>query len=460
MCGLVGIAGEVGYKEEKMFADLLMLDTVRGTHSTGVAAISSAGNGYNLHVEKKAVSGPEFVGTAGFSAIKARVNRILMGHNRFATKGAINDDNAHPFEFDKLVGAHNGSLTYYTNMFEHEKYSVDSQALYSDINHNGIDTTWGKMSGAAALTWVDTENLQINFLRNKERPLFYCFGNKGRTLIWASEPWMIMVAAMRQGVDIEEKCHDTLINTLYTFEVPLTADKKEKVALKKREVKPYVRPAYSGGWNDYSSTYVNRGKTFLDKEKATYGDTLFFTVDTIKDYQSSAGFEQADVKGKTIAGTPIQILHLDADKNDGLLLEMWEQDDAVFRGRVSYADERGIVLSAYAIESCGYTLADLADSDTLDEGVEALGKENHQPKKEESVKEETEKPSNEDTPRLNKIRYQIGCSYCRKMVNSYYHGQDQYGISVCCEECWDTSMAHLSVQQRTVIKNGAFQRTH
>lgn len=453
MCGLVGIAGEVGYKEEKMFADLLMLDTVRGTHSTGVAAISSAGNGYNLHVEKKAVSGPEFVSTPAFSSIKARVNRILMGHNRFATKGEINDDNAHPFEFEKLVGAHNGSLTYFSNMFEHEKYTVDSQALYSDINENGIDTTWGKMNGAAALTWIETDTLHINFLRNKERPLFYCYGNKGRTLIWASEPWMIMVAAMRQGVDVEEKCHDVTINTLYTFEVPLTADKKEKVALKRREVKPYVRPVYSGGWSTYSTeTYVNRGKQFLDKEKATYGDTLFFTVDTIKDYDSN-GYEQADVVGKTVAGTPIRVLHLDSNKNDALLLEMWEKDDAVFSGRVSYADERGIVLSAYGIAPCGYTLADLADSDTLDEGVEALGQENHKPKKEESVKEETEKPV------IKRISYKIGCSYCRKMVSAYYCDKE-LGISVCCEECWDTSMAHLTVQQRTAVGNGAFQRTH
>lgn len=459
MCGLVGIAGEVGYKEEKMFADLLMLDTVRGKHSTGVASISSFGNGYNLHVTKKAVSGPDFVESAGFKAITSRVNRILMGHNRFATKGAINDENAHPFEFSKLVGAHNGSLTYYTNMFEHEKYSVDSQALYSDINENGVDTTWGKMNGAAALTWIDTENLHINFLRNKERPLFYCYGNKGRTLIWASEPWMIMVAAMRQGVEVEEKCHEVTINTLYTFEVPLTADKKEKVALKRREVKPYVRPVYSGGWNGYSENdYRSKGKEFLEKEQATYGDTLYFTVDTIKDYTSSAGFEQADIIGKTLSGTPIRITHMDSDKNDALLLEMWETDDAVFRGRVSYADERGIALSAYAVESCGYTVADLAGDDTLDEGVEALGQGNHEPKKEESVKEETEKPAG-DKPNISRISYKISCSYCRKMVSEYYCDKAK-GVSVCCTDCWDNSMVHLTVQQRTQVGQGAFQSKH
>ena len=94
-------------------------------------------------------------------------------------------ENAHPFEFSHIIGAHNGSLNSQYNLFEQDKYDVDSQAAFSELNQNGVTSLWGKLNGAADLTWIDKRDNTVHFLRNKERPLWFATANKGRTLIWA-----------------------------------------------------------------------------------------------------------------------------------------------------------------------------------------------------------------------------------------------------------------------------------
>jgi hypothetical protein len=60
---------------------------------------------------------------------------ILIGHTRFATTGACTTDNAHPFPFDTLVGAHNGTLSNHDEL--NRKYGrhfpVDSMHIFKHI---------------------------------------------------------------------------------------------------------------------------------------------------------------------------------------------------------------------------------------------------------------------------------------------------------------------------------------
>ena len=44
MCGLVGMAGDILQKHEEMFKEMLIYDSIRGFHSTGVAFIGGGGN--------------------------------------------------------------------------------------------------------------------------------------------------------------------------------------------------------------------------------------------------------------------------------------------------------------------------------------------------------------------------------------------------------------------------------
>jgi len=188
MCGLVGVAGEIGHTEDKVFRDLLIIDSIRGPHSTGALFVSKAG-----HPTLIKTAGDPFVllENTRFATQMRYANRVLLGHNRYATKGAVNKANAHPFEFDTLIGAHNGTLTGQYLLDDHKDFAVDSENLYYHMDKHGVQATAPKLMGAYALTWYDKNESSVNFLRNFERPLYYTFATSNKTMFWASEPWML-----------------------------------------------------------------------------------------------------------------------------------------------------------------------------------------------------------------------------------------------------------------------------
>jgi glucosamine 6-phosphate synthetase-like amidotransferase/phosphosugar isomerase protein len=140
MCGLVGVIGDLSLEDKKAFDIMLKLDTVRGKHSTGVArvpwvkrdkveVVKGIGSPYHLIDNKpneyyndySADPGPYIQG-----------NYIaLMGHNRWATVGSVNEENAHPFEAGKIVGCQNGTLpqSAIRKLDDHEYYDTDTEAL-------------------------------------------------------------------------------------------------------------------------------------------------------------------------------------------------------------------------------------------------------------------------------------------------------------------------------------------
>lgn len=202
MCGHVGIAGFITAKEEKAFRDLLVFDSIRGEHSTGVASVQAS----DTEVVKVLGDPFELFNSAKYTRMMTRIHRVLIGHNRFATQGAINKRNAHPFEVGDLIGAHNGTLTNKHSLFEAYKYAVDSEAIYAHIHAKGLRDAVNVMQGAWALVWWNSIDETINFLRNKERPLFLARSKSmvQDTLFWASEKWMLEVALSRNGIEFED----------------------------------------------------------------------------------------------------------------------------------------------------------------------------------------------------------------------------------------------------------------
>jgi hypothetical protein len=193
MCGIVGIVQiENNGLSEKMydiFTQMLIANSVRGVHGTGVFKVSAedglahtikvGGNPFNL-IQTKDYA--DFIETS----FKDH-SRILIGHNRFATVGEKSTKNAHPFVCGNITMVHNGTLKEGSTKIDLEKYDVDSEALCAAINEQGIDEAMSKTHGAWTIVYYDKLDRTLNILRNSERPLFYYRDDLWSRMFIASE---------------------------------------------------------------------------------------------------------------------------------------------------------------------------------------------------------------------------------------------------------------------------------
>ena len=203
MCGLVGVAGDLEFKDESLLKRLLVFDYFRGTDSTGVAWLRNSGEADILKLASHPV---DLFGMKRFDVgINGAQSQVFLGHNRAATIGKENGLNAHPFQFGDIVGAHNGTLHQSDwNELDKETNSttdVDSAAIFNAINEIGVKDTIEMIQegntaqkGAWALTWFDTHEKKLFFLKNQHRPLWYAYNKELTKIIWASESWMIQAA--------------------------------------------------------------------------------------------------------------------------------------------------------------------------------------------------------------------------------------------------------------------------
>lgn len=270
MCGIVGVAsnGPMTGQMKDFFQSLLFHGVVRGHHATGVAAIDTLDR--SLVVEKKAVASPEFLEEGemmdNLFNIKHNFN-IYIGHNRWATSGAKDDDkNAHPFIHGDIVGVHNGSLRNQTLLDDHKSFVVDSDNLFHQLNKTGLDDTLSKADGAFALVWYDKSDNTLNFIRNDERPLCVAKLDNG-CWVWASERGMLTWLVHRHKTlkfAMEENLEDPKVKTpmIYNLEkglhmaVPFKdkARQMDKLAIRKK-----VLPSFPSTYSDYyGSGYSTR----------------------------------------------------------------------------------------------------------------------------------------------------------------------------------------------------------
>jgi len=232
MCGIVGVAGALTSSHDDVLKSLLILDTIRGVDSTGIAAID---RNEDVRVVKTVGHSFDLMGMKMFDSAIGKLNRAIIGHNRFATTGKVNRASAHPFEFSNIVGVHNGTLWNKHKLLDHAFFTVDSENLYHHMNEKGLDDLLNHLDGAWSLVWWDKNDETLNFLRNKERPMWMCEQKDNGILFWASEPWMLDVAIGRKE---KLECTEpvaTKADTLYTFHI----DKTGKVS------KPHVKDAPS-----------------------------------------------------------------------------------------------------------------------------------------------------------------------------------------------------------------------
>lgn len=265
MCGIVGCVGKIWKSEQDAFKLLLQLDTIRGPHSTGVISVGSTVGSWQY---LKAVGTPwELMEGSDWTKFSNSTHRVLCGHNRWATVGEVNSDNAHPFVHGNFIGVHNGTLRAQWRLKDHKDHDVDSSNIYYNMMHEGVEETLKKLDGALALVWYNAETHQLCMVRNSERPLMITKTEDGNTYFWASEGWMLSVAlaksAIKHGEIVEVEA-----GKLVTFDVPVGSDvsKLENFLPKIKPVEfyKYIPPVYdhtahSSGKNEYDGYGIYGG---------------------------------------------------------------------------------------------------------------------------------------------------------------------------------------------------------
>lgn len=197
MCGLIGVASSfITAVDMKWLKHAIIADTLRGPHSTGVALCNE-----EEHLTlKKAINGPAFVGMKEWEDFSRHVLTVkappaaVLGHNRWATVGNIDDKSAHPFTHGAITGCHNGTLWMHEHLAggEGKGFDVDSEAvIYAlDKSKNFVDVL-EDLPGAFALTWHDKQTNMLHFARNDERDLYIAESKDGHTILWSSEQGML-----------------------------------------------------------------------------------------------------------------------------------------------------------------------------------------------------------------------------------------------------------------------------
>ena len=174
MCGITGLVAKYqnGFwrSHAELFSHMVRMNSIRGWDSTGVFGVTLANN---VDICKGDADGYVFTRSKPYSKFETKINRsyrIVVGHNRSATKGSITPHNAHPFQEGNIVMVHNGTIWNSDDL--NKEVEVDSHAICHALNdHNAVEAL-GKINGAFALAWYNKQDKTLNLARNTQRPLW------------------------------------------------------------------------------------------------------------------------------------------------------------------------------------------------------------------------------------------------------------------------------------------------
>ena len=260
MCGIIGYNGK-DLADPTILSILFLENDTRGGHSTG------------YHDNKQFV---KVQGTSQglYQELQEVRTRKLIGHTRYATHGAKNEQNTHPFKSGKWIGCHNGVLSNYKevgNKYNIAETEVDSQMIFELLNKTGNMRMLSKFSGKLATLFQCGDGFFYAYRR--ENPLFVGRDEKGNAY-FSSLKTPLEYCNLSEIYGLEQ-------NFIYKFKDGAVVD-KIKVKHKPIPTKSFINT----DWRSYGG-YSNFGT--IKKKKSTSGitdlydkksqDTLFGKVE-------------------------------------------------------------------------------------------------------------------------------------------------------------------------------------
>lgn len=223
-------------------------------------------------------------------------DNVLIGHVRAKTIGANILKNAHPWEYENIIGLHNGTLKDYIIPdysigkkygISYSDYDVDSQVLLQALDKNFKTFTENLLpaleeyEGAAALLLYNKERGTVFACHDKERPLFYGYIGKSMYISSLKHPLEIIGC-----------------KNVESFEVNYMHEIKNGKIINKFAYEPQSKIVK--GTNKDKSTDL---ASFIDEENCTTNAALASYLKYDKDLGAVVGSSIFPAKGLIYTGT-------------------------------------------------------------------------------------------------------------------------------------------------------------
>lgn len=170
MCGLYGFIGNPTNESKYIINVLGINNERRGRDSSGMAYF----DGERFRITKRVEPAHRFLKHK--PAQRGMQSSIVIGHTRLATHGDVNWENAHPFQFEDWIFAHNGVISNFheLNQMLGKDYKVDSQVI-GDLLPNRINL----LRGSYAIVAINKKEPDKIYFWRWFSPLFVAMSQGG-----------------------------------------------------------------------------------------------------------------------------------------------------------------------------------------------------------------------------------------------------------------------------------------
>jgi hypothetical protein len=273
--------------EQKVFKDMLIMDQLRGKDSTGIFTVDGKGE---VNYQKSVVHPADFLTLP--KVVSAMTNAVAMvGHNRHATMGAVNANNAHPFQHSFITLVHNGTLDRWPALPHQSEYQTDSECVAYNLSLCRSDADTVKfletVSGAFTFVWYDDAEQAMYYIRNDERPLYSV--KVAGTQFFASERGFLFAALDRAGVKIDtlDVFSDVPVGVLHKVTKKNNKLVTEEIKVKLQE--PVVMSNYGNSYKQSKSNQQYYISELEDELGIKPGTTLLGYVESSEQHSQYAG---------------------------------------------------------------------------------------------------------------------------------------------------------------------------